>query len=209
MIFSFGSRLASFVVTGSLLGLGLSGCGGGENVQEMLGYEQTGPDEMAVIKRPPLIVPPDYNLRPPNPDDQRTGSGAASDSARKTLIGPRSSIDEGSNGSRAILTGGAPENGTEEALSEGQNLLINRTDRAERDLEALTETRAENRVDGPLLRRLLAWTPEDRLADADAAENGATTDDDENDEDTLTQETTAIQVVARSQTVAPPNASAE
>ncbi|MGI9436732.1 MAG: hypothetical protein ACR2Q4_18200, partial [Geminicoccaceae bacterium] len=34
--------------------------------------------------------------------------------------------------------------------------------RVERDLEALTESRAENRVDRSLLNRLITWQPEAR-----------------------------------------------
>ncbi len=146
---------------------------------------------MAVIKRPPLIVPPDYNLRPPRADDLSAGSDAASDKARKTLIGPSSSLEGGPSEARALLTGKVPENGAAEAASEGQNLLLSRTDRAERDLDEITETRAENRVDSALLRRLLAWTPEALEAPVD--EDGT---------DTEALKTAAIvQVVGRSQTV--------
>lgn len=185
MVRAFRSTWASFAVLGLILSPLLSACGGGDTVQEALGYEQTGPDEMAVIKRPPLIVPPDYNLRPPKPGEQTAADrAAASEAARKTLLGPSSSIEGEANDARAVLTGGGTANGasTSEAKSEGQNLLISRTDRAERDLDELTETRAENRVDGALLRRLLAWTPADRPALAEG------------------EEAVAVQVVSRAQT---------
>ena len=152
-------------VVGLTLSSLLSACGGGgETVGEALGYELTGPDEMAVIKRPPLTVPPDFNLRPPRPGKEATAATDASRTARQTLLG---SVASGPNSSG-------------EPTSEGQNLLVSRSDRTELDLDKLTETRAENRIDNALLRRLLAWTPNDKT---DAASK--------ND----------IEVVSRSQTV--------
>ncbi len=183
LIVGQGPRSVSFVII--CMALGLAGCGGGETVQQALGYEQTGPDEMAVIKRPPLTVPPDYNLRPPRPGGDDAGGNAASDAARRTLIGPSSSADgvsEPASEARAILTGGEDGDdgsGASAASSDGQQLLVSRTDRVERDLDALSETRAENRVDGALLRRLLAFDPAERAAADD---------------------TTAVQLVRRQQT---------
>ncbi len=179
MVGAFRSTWPSLAVLGLVSSALLSGCGGGDTVQEALGYEQQGPDELAVIKRPPLIVPPDYNLRPPRADDQGAGGSAASEAARKTLLGPSSSIEARPSEARAILTGGAIENGASEATSEGQNILVSRSERAERNLDELVENRAESRVDNALLRRLLAWAPEDHAPsvdvgeEADAAEAGA------------------------------------
>ncbi|MEM7045411.1 MAG: DUF3035 domain-containing protein [Pseudomonadota bacterium] len=190
----FQSKTTTIAALGLALGPFLAACGGGETVQQALGFEQKGPDEMAVIKRPPLIVPPDYNLRPPSPEEAEDGSEAASDAARRTLIGPDASIDGGSNDSRSLLTGTSTENADAEAASEGQNLLVSRSDRTERDLDALEGTRAENRVDGALLRRLLAWTPGDLAPSAEAAADG----------EAETEEAALVQVVSRSQTVIEP-----
>ena len=193
MVGVFRSRWASKAVLGLVSSALLSGCGGGDTVQEAVGYQNKGPDEMAVIKRPPLIVPPDYNLRPPRAEDQGAGSAAASDAARETLIGPSSSIDGEASEARAILTGTTPENGADETASEGQSLLVSRSERAERNLDELVESRAENRVDDALLRRLLAWTPESQKAPTGDEEAGA---------GSKPLETPAIvQLVSRSQTV--------
>lgn len=40
----------------------LSGC---QNVKEQLGVGRNSPDEFTVVKRAPLTLPPEYNLRPP------------------------------------------------------------------------------------------------------------------------------------------------
>ncbi len=64
-----------------LAGLALTGCG---SVRELTGVQKKAPDEFAVVRRAPLSVPPDYNLRPPRPGeraipqiDPRTESRAA------------------------------------------------------------------------------------------------------------------------------------
>ena len=60
----------------SLLALGA--CSGG-TVKESLGLTRKAPDEFRVVSRPPLSVPPQFNLRPPaNAADART-IGAANE----------------------------------------------------------------------------------------------------------------------------------
>ncbi|MEZ5935540.1 MAG: DUF3035 domain-containing protein [Alphaproteobacteria bacterium] len=191
---AFRSRAASFALLGLASGLLLGACSRAENVQDALGYEQKGPDEMAVIKRPPLILPPDYNLRPPRSDDHAAASQNASESARATLLGQDAA---GANGTppddgaaRALLTNGAATAAPSDAASEGQSLLVSRTDRTELGLDQLAETRKENRVDTALLRRLLAWTPEDRAAPAEGADAAAGDG-----------QAPAIRVVSRAQTL--------
>lgn len=45
-----------------LAGLGVSGC---SSVKDALGTTKYPPDEFTVVAKTPLIIPPDYNLRPP------------------------------------------------------------------------------------------------------------------------------------------------
>ncbi len=63
----------------------LSACGG--DVQETLGLKKSAPDEFAVIKRAPLAMPPDYNLRPPRPGAPRPQEQTTSQEARQTVFG--------------------------------------------------------------------------------------------------------------------------
>jgi len=203
LVRAFWSKRAIYVAPGLAFGLLLSACGGNEStLQKALGYDSNGPDEMAVIKRPPLILPPDFNLRPPRAGNPETAERAASEAARETLIGSTPSAENSTSAAeielqsteaasaRDILTNGAASTDTAETITEGQNILVNRTDRAERDLDELVETRAENRVDSALLNRLLAWTPEDRPAPAEGDES-----------DTAGEAATTVQVVSRSQSV--------
>jgi len=196
LIFGRQSSSSVLLLSGVFLSLGLSGCGG-NSVQEAIGFEQAGPDEMAVIKRPPLIVPPDYNLRPPKPGQSEDGGNAASEAARNTLVGPSGSVNgapggegatpESSTDARAILTG-TPSAGGEDVstdnvsdgeaaskASEGQALLVDRANRVEQDLDEVGETRGENRVDGDFLEEILAWDPDQQAAPSvETAANDAT-----------------------------------
>ncbi|MBM3502796.1 MAG: DUF3035 domain-containing protein [Alphaproteobacteria bacterium] len=48
--------------------VGLAACSG---VRQQLGLEPTAPDEFAVVRKAPLTLPPDFNLRPPRPGAPR------------------------------------------------------------------------------------------------------------------------------------------
>jgi hypothetical protein len=45
------------------------------------------PDEFAVVQRAPLVIPPDFELRPPRPGEPRPQTGTTSDQARAALVG--------------------------------------------------------------------------------------------------------------------------
>jgi hypothetical protein len=59
----------------------LSACGGGG----FLNRER--PDEFAVQRQAPLVVPPDFNLVPPAPGAPRPSEGATSQQALEALFG--------------------------------------------------------------------------------------------------------------------------
>ena len=60
----------------------LSAC---EETKRALGQTKEAPDEFAVYRRPPLSLPPDYNLRPPNSGNQRPQVMSQSNRAREAL----------------------------------------------------------------------------------------------------------------------------
>jgi len=64
-------RLArSSVVLTSIVGLlGMTGC---EGIKEQLGLNKKAPDEFTVITKAPLVMPPDFTLRPPRPGAEPT-----------------------------------------------------------------------------------------------------------------------------------------
>ncbi|MFD2234064.1 DUF3035 domain-containing protein [Phaeospirillum tilakii] len=66
------------------LGVGLSAC---TDVRRSLGYEKAPPDEFQVVERAPLTLPPDFNLRPPQPGATRPQETSPRDQARRLLAG--------------------------------------------------------------------------------------------------------------------------
>lgn len=68
----------------------LAGCSSGG----ILNRER--PDEFAVQRQAPLVVPPDFNLVPPAPGAPRPSEGAAQEQALEALFGgpaPRSQVE--------------------------------------------------------------------------------------------------------------------
>lgn len=56
--------LTGVLVTGCMLAFSLSGCAGAKRA---FGMQKVAPDEFTVVTKPPLVLPPDYSLRPPQP----------------------------------------------------------------------------------------------------------------------------------------------
>ena len=68
----------------------LAGCSG--SVQESLGLGKRQPDEFQVVRRAPLVLPPDFNLRPPEPGAAGPATQDVSAQAQQILTGqPNSS----------------------------------------------------------------------------------------------------------------------
>jgi hypothetical protein len=68
-----------------LMGLGLTACG--DDLSDTFGYSKNAPDEFAVVKKAPLIIPPDFSLRPPLEGKTAVRKQAASDRVHETLTG--------------------------------------------------------------------------------------------------------------------------
>ena len=69
----------------------LASCGAGGGV-----FNRDRPDEFAVQRQTPLVVPPDFSLTPPQPGAPRPAEGTASQQALDALFGgpaPRSAIE--------------------------------------------------------------------------------------------------------------------
>ncbi len=98
------ARLRIALMMGAMAAL--PACSG--NVQESLGLGKRQPDEFQVVRRAPLILPPDYSLRPPAPG---TPGPAAQDTAAQA---------------EEILTG-QPRVPTESAQSQAELALLSRS----------------------------------------------------------------------------------
>ena len=60
----------------------LPGC---TDLRRIVGMDRVGPDEFAVESRAPLTIPPEFDLRPPQPGAPRPQEGTAADKARKVI----------------------------------------------------------------------------------------------------------------------------
>jgi hypothetical protein len=83
-------KTTTFILLGATSAM-LAACGSGGGI---LGRER--PDEFAVQRQAPLVVPPDFNLVPPAPGAPRPAEGTASEQALEALFGgpaPRSSVE--------------------------------------------------------------------------------------------------------------------
>jgi hypothetical protein len=65
------------------VGIALFGC---QSFQEATGAAKLAPDEFTVITKAPLIMPPDYNLHPPQPGALDRNQGDPDDEARAALF---------------------------------------------------------------------------------------------------------------------------
>lgn len=83
-------KTASFLVLAGASTL-LAGCGGGG----LFNHER--PDEFAVQRQAPLVVPPDFALSPPQPGAPRPAEQTAAQQAQEALLGapsPRSDVEK-------------------------------------------------------------------------------------------------------------------
>ena len=77
----FARSLSLAVATTALL----AGCGAGSSLRN-----RARPDEFAVQRQAPLVIPPDYSLVPPAPGAPRPSDVSASQQAQEALFGPAS-----------------------------------------------------------------------------------------------------------------------
>ena len=67
----------------AIVALLLAGCGGGPTFGN-----RDAPDEFAIARNAPLVVPPDFALEPPRPGAPRPMSADAQTQAMEALFGP-------------------------------------------------------------------------------------------------------------------------
>jgi len=76
----------------------LAGCGGNS-----AGANAGAPDEFRVLTKPPLILPPDYGLRPPRTGEGRAGAADTASQAQAALFG-RDVGANASDGERLLVS---------------------------------------------------------------------------------------------------------
>jgi hypothetical protein len=83
----------------SIVALAAQGCAG---IGKALGDGKNPPDEFAIATKAPLVVPPDYSLRPPKPGESRPQELSPSERAQQVLLGDTSSAPP-TGGEQALL----------------------------------------------------------------------------------------------------------
>jgi hypothetical protein len=88
------------IVAGALVAAaGLAGC---QSTQSALGMNKVTPDEFRVVTKAPLVVPPDYALRPPAPGEPRPQELQPESAARNALLGQREA-EQRSEGEKLLV----------------------------------------------------------------------------------------------------------
>ena len=146
----------------------LAGCGQG-TVQDALGMGKRSPDEFAVVSRAPLILPPDFDLRPPGRGEAPRPAGTTADRARATLTGGVAEPGPGVPPATVPVTSAARPTSPESA---GEAALLRQTGAAGSDPEIRTRLADEGagpaEVEPAMFERLMSH-PVDGADDADGA----------------------------------------
>ena len=87
------------VATVLVAAAGLAGC---TSTQKALGMSKVTPDEFRVVTKAPLVVPPDYSLRPPAPGEPRPQELQPESAARNALLGQREA-EQRSDGEKMLV----------------------------------------------------------------------------------------------------------
>jgi len=100
----------ALVKTALTMGLCAGALMGCQSLRDAAGLQKKSPDEFAVTTKAPLVIPPDFNLRPPMP-------GAP----------PANTLDPSSNAEAALFTTADPQtvaNGMRGNFTPGEKLLL-------------------------------------------------------------------------------------
>ena len=68
----------------AVIGLSVTGC---TSVSKGLGLTKQAPNEFNILTKAPLIVPPEYNLRPPQLGESSAENNYSQEAARAALVG--------------------------------------------------------------------------------------------------------------------------
>ncbi len=122
-------RFAVISGTGLALAASLSAC---DTLRREAGITKQAPDEFAVVTKAPLIIPPNFNLRPPAPGAPPLNQEDPTDSAQAALF----------NGSDpATVAAGMPNN-----ISLGERMLLANANAQNTDPSIRAELAADSRA---------------------------------------------------------------
>ncbi len=107
------------------LGLAVTGCA---SAGKRLGLTKTSPNEFNILTKAPLVVPPEYNLRPPQIGASSSENNYSQSAARQALIGDVDAA-EPSQGEIILMTKAGVGRANQEIRLEvdGQNSVERKT----------------------------------------------------------------------------------
>ncbi len=86
-----------------------SALGGCASFRQAVGAEKVAPDEFRVVTKAPLVIPPEFNLRPPRPGEARPMELRADLQARTALFGVQIG-QEASEGEQLLVSRAGAQN---------------------------------------------------------------------------------------------------
>ena len=99
-------RTKSAILIAAVSVLALSGC---NTASKALGLSKVTPDEFRIVTKAPLVVPPDYALRPPAPGEPRPQELQPDSAARAVLVGQVQAADRSAGENRFVARAGAAQ----------------------------------------------------------------------------------------------------
>lgn len=141
---TFRSVLSALVVA-----VAVGGCAGAKSLGEAVGIiPETNEDALSVANAP-LSLPPDYNLRPPQPGSGKATARAATVRGRQAVFGDKRAVAE-------------PATITEGARSPGENALLRRASgnqAVESNIRGIVdqETQSTGEAEKAFSDKLLKW----------------------------------------------------
>ena len=96
------TKFHTFLVL-SIVSISLMGCG--SELAKVLGTNKMPPDEFTILTKPLLIIPPEYNLRPPAEGEVRPEPQQSSRELQAILFGNSSASDQFSTSELNVMTG--------------------------------------------------------------------------------------------------------
>lgn len=96
------NRIATLLLIGAA-GVSLTAC---QSASRALGVAKVTPDEFRVVTKAPLVVPPDYALRPPAPGEPRPQELQPESAARQALLGRQQTLTRSEGESLLVAKAG-------------------------------------------------------------------------------------------------------
>jgi len=141
-------KLFSVIVIASLT---LGACG---TMRELSGLDKNTPDEFRVLSKPPLVMPPDYNLRPPRAGEPAPQQLTPSAQAISALFPGRTKLPPAASAGENALTktvGGNQVSANIRSMVSGDDTIV--VEKGELLVDILTSEEVANSPDGSQIVR--------------------------------------------------------